>query len=395
MCKKEKKICSIGIWDESVPGITFDKDNVSNYAKIQQKLSETYPRGEKGLLNWEEIIKNVSIARGNGKYDCVVGVSGGVDSSYLLYILKIKYGLNPLAVTLDNGWNTDVAVGNIKTITNALNIDLETFVIDYEEIKDLLRSYMYACIPWIDIPTDVAIKSVMYKIALRENVKYIFRGNDFRSEGKQPREWTYSDNRQLRYIHKKFGKLKKLKSYPYLPFRKIIYAGFIRGIKDIRPFYYLDYNKSTARSFLENEYGWKYYGGHHHENLFTKFAMSVWLPEKFGIDKRIINLSAQIVSGQETREKALLEISKPAINEKIKLELVSYVLKKLDLSEKEYATIIKQTNKTYRDYPNYEKFLFFILKYLQPMIQLVYSQKPMTFVEMEVNSNNKEVNNKI
>jgi hypothetical protein len=224
----------------------------------------------------------------------------------------------------------------------------------------------------------------MYKVALKEGIKYVFRGNDFRTEGKQPREWTYSDDRQLKYIHRKFGRLPKLKTYPYLPFWKIIYAGFIRGIKDIRPYYYLDYSKSEAKIFLEKQFGWRYYGDHHHENIYTKFVMAYWLPEKFGIDKRIINLSAQVISGLISRERALREIENPALNDDQKVEIKSYVLKKLDLSEMEFEQVMKSKNKSFRDYPNYEKLLFFILKYLKPLISLVYPQMPMTFVEMKM-----------
>lgn len=381
---KDSKICSLGIWDSSVPGISFDESGVSNYAKIQLKLMENYPRGKKGEDDWAKIVADVKKNR-KGKYDCIVGISGGVDSSYLLYLLKIEYGLSPLAVTLDNGWSTDIAVKNIRKITTALDIDLETYVINYQEIKDLLRSYMYAGLPWIDMPTDVAIKSVMYKYAAQENVKYIFRGNDFRSEGKQPRPWTYGDDRQLRYLHKRFGRLKNLNSFPYLPFYKIISAGFLKRIKDIRPYYYIDYNKEHAKAFLESQFGWEYYGGHHHENIFTKFAMSVWLPNKFGIDKRVINLSAQVLAGTMSRQQAIYELQRPALDREEQDKLTSYVIKKLDISGEEYVKIFNSPNKSYRDYPNLESQLFFILKFFKPLIKLVYAQRPMTFVEMEVN----------
>lgn len=376
--------CALGIWNSSVPGISFDEKGVSNYAKIQLKLMETYPRGKEGEEAWNKIVANVKKDR-KGKYDCIVGISGGVDSSYLLYLLKVKYGLNPLAVTLDNGWGTDVAVKNIRRMTTALSIDLETYVINYEEIKDLLRSYMYAGLPWIDMPTDVAIKSVMYRYAIQENVKYIFRGNDFRSEGKQPRPWTYGDHKQLKYIHQKFGRLKNLKTFPYLPLHKIIYAGFIKRIKDIRPYYYLEYNKQDARNILEEQFGWEYYGGHHHENIFTKFVMSVWLPNKFSIDKRIINLSAQVMAGAITRQNALYEIASPSLSSQDQETLTDYVLKKLDITKEEYLKIFNAPNKNYRDYPNLEPQMFLILKFLSPLIRMVYVQRPMTFLEMEIN----------
>jgi len=379
------KICSLGLWDESVPDIRFDKDGVSNYAQIQKILMEKYPRGEKGLQDWNGIVDRVKKVGKSKRYDCVIGVSGGVDSSYLLHLLKKKYNLNPLAVTVDNGWSSDIAVKNIKKMTDALDIDLETYVIDYEEIKDLFRSYMFASLPWIDMPTDMAIKAMMYTIALKENIKYVFRGNDFRTEGKQPREWTYGDNKMLKHVHKRFGRIKKLKTYPYLPFSKIIYAGFVRKIKDIRPFYYLDYSKKMAKEFLIKEYDWQDYGGHHHENLFTKYSMSCWLPDKFDIDKRIINLSAQVMSGFLSRKDAIVEINESPIAEKEKSSLMVYIKKKLDISDDEYKKIIELENKSYKNYPNNENIIKFLLENFSFFIKLVYKQKPMTFIEMEVN----------
>ena len=168
-------------------------------------------------------------------------------------------------------------------MTTALNIDLETYVIDYEEIKDLMRAYMNAGLPWIDMPTDLAIKAVLYKIASREKIKYILRGNDFRSEVTQPREWTYGDGKQLKFIHNKFGKA-NLRSFPNYNLSDLLYCSLIKGIKSMYPFYYLDYQKKTAQYFLQKEFNWEYYGGHHFENIFTRFAISYWLYEKFAID---------------------------------------------------------------------------------------------------------------
>ena len=283
------KVCSKGIWDDSIPGIIFDEKGASNFCKLQEQMMQDYPRGSKGELDWNNLVSEMKEAGKNNKYDCIIGVSGGVDSSYLLHIAH-ENGLRPLAVNLDNGFNSEIAVQNIYKVTKKLNIDLETYVIDYEEIKDLLRSYMKASMPWIDGPTDLAIKAVMYKVANLVDVKFILRGNDFRSEGKQPKEWTYSDDKQLKYLHKRFGNGIKLKTYPTLPYYKIAYFGLVKKIRDVRPFYYLDYQKQMAKDLLVELYDWRDYGGHHHENLFTKFAMAYWLPLKFGIDKRKINL---------------------------------------------------------------------------------------------------------
>ena len=384
------QICSKGIWNDTVPGIKFDTEGISNYYYLQKTLEINFPRGEEGQVIWKQYVEEVKQRGKKNKYDCIIGVSGGVDSSYLLHLAKIVYGLRPLAVNLDNGWNSDIAVKNIKKITNKLNIDLETYVIDYEEIKDLMRTYMKASMPWIDTPTDRAIKGALYKIANRENIKYILRGNDFRSEGKQPREWTTSDHKQLKYLHKKFGAGIKLKTYPPLNNHRLFYYGYIRKIKEIRPYYFIEYKKGDAKRFLTDVYEWEDYGGHHHENLFTKFSMSYWLYRKFDIDKRLINLSAQVVSGAITRVDALEQVAKPFDNEKNQEDLKNYVVKKLDFTEEEFQIIWNQPNKHYFKYPNSFKLIQKILKYGGPLISRVYKLRPMSFYEMEMRNDNRE-----
>ena len=378
----DKRICSIGIWDSTIPGIEFDENGVSNFCRLQQKMIADHPRGEKGEKDWQKIVANMK-AKGKGRpYDCIVGVSGGVDSSYLLYKLK-NDGLRPLAVNLDNGFNSQIAVQNIFKVTKALNIDLETYVVDYQEIKALLRAYMKASLPWIDTPTDLAIKAVMYKYALQEGVKFIVRGNDFRSEGKQPKEWTYSDSKQLKYIYRKFEGKPRLKTFPKWSFIKMIYAGVIKKIKDIRPFYYIEYSKQDAKRFLQEKYDWVDYGGHHHENLFTKFVMAYWMPEKFGIDKRKINLSAQVVSGHIGRDNALEIISEPFADERELQELKTYTIKKLDLDEAEFEKIWNRPNKKTFDYPSNYNLIFKYIGYLKPILSRLYSFTPMSVTASE------------
>ncbi len=377
------KYCAKGLWNETIPNINFNSDGVSNFCDLQELMMSQYPRGEKGKADWKKIVNTIKSKRGKSKYDCVVGVSGGVDSSFLLVILKSE-GLNPLAVNLDNGFNSKIAVQNIFKVTKALDIDLETFVVDYEEMKDILRSYMKASLPWIDAPTDLAIKAVMYKVAIKEGIKYIIRGNDFRSEGKQPKEWTYIDNKQLRFIHKKFGSGIKLKSYPMLSFFTMIYSAFFRRTKDIRPYYYIDYDKDNAKKILSRDYGWTDYGGHHHENLFTKFVMAYWLPKKFNIDKRIINLSAQILSGNISREQGMIQINSPFEDEKELDDLKTYVSKKLGISTDEFQLIWSRKNKDTFDYPsNYNLIIKFSITFSY-VIKKVFDYKPMAIIEHEV-----------
>jgi N-acetyl sugar amidotransferase len=376
------RICSISVLDESVPGIVFDENGISNYAKLFQKLIIAYPRGEEGNLTWLKIVEKIKTESKNRQYDCIIGVSGGTDSSYLLHIAQV-YKLHPLAVNLDNGWNSDIAVKNIKKMTCQLGIDLETYVIDYEEIKDLLRAYMLAGLPWIDIPTDLAIKAVLYKIAAHEGIKFILRGNDFRSEGSQPEEWTYGDGRQLNAIHKRYGMV-RLNTFPNYTLSNLFYYGFFKKIKSIYPFYYLDYNKRKAQDFLTRTYGWEYYGGHHHENLFTKFAISYWLYEKFGIDKRKITLSAQILSKEITKETAIAEIKKKPYDPEEIDRMINFVLKKLDLSLEQFQSIMKEKNHSFYDYPSYNFIFTKMLFIAKPVLDLVFIHKPQSIFQAEM-----------
>jgi len=343
------KRCARGIWDETLPGIQFNEKGVSNYYRIFERFSELYPKGDGSESLWAEFVTSI---RKNGKgnrYDCIIGVSGGTDSSYLLH-LAAELGLRPLAVTFDNGWSSDIAVSNIKCLTDALGIDLETYVVDYEEMKDILKSYMKAGLPWIDFPTDHAIKSILYKTAKKEGIRYILIGQDFRSEGMQPSEWSYSDSKQLRFIQKKFG-TRKIKSLPTISYFEQIWLGYVKGIKMVYPFFFINYNKQDAQKLLIEKYGWQNYGGHHHENLFTKFAIAYWMIRKFGIDKRIITLSAQVVSGVISREEALSHIDQPPYDP-IQIERDKfYTIKKLGLSDAEFDVIWKGQEHSIYDYP--------------------------------------------
>src|ERR1035437_1839048 len=373
--------CAIGLWDESVPGIRFDENGVSNYAKMFKEFVELYPRGERGLEEWEEWLKRIRKGGKNKKYDCIVGVSGGTDSCYLLYLAK-KQGLRPLAVNLDNGFSSKIAVDNIKKVTNALKIDLETYVIDYEEVKAVLRAYIKASLPWIDGPTDLAIKAALYRIAEREGVNYIFNGSDFRSEGKQPTEWTYSDARQLLYLLKKYEHI-KLKSFPYYTIFQFIRFGYLKKIKMLRPYYYLDYEKRVAQEFLKREYNWEYYGGHHHENIFTRFAISYWLPKKFGIDKRVITLSALVLNGEISREQALDELKQDPYDAGEMQYDKEYVLKKLEMTNEEFEECFSNPNKYYYDYPSYMKLLKTFNKLSISGIKKILPFTPSIFIESQ------------
>ena len=377
-----KQICIKGVWDSSVPNIEFNKKGISNYYQLYKNLENNYPRGNEGLKQWDRIIKKIKQAGRGKKYDCIVGFSGGTDSSYILHLAK-DYNLRVLAVNLDNGWGSSIANSNIKKMLEQLEFDLFTYVINYNEMKKILRAYVKSCLPWIDIPTDLAIKSSLHKVAAKEGVKYIFMGNDFRSEGTQPTEWTYGDGRQLRHIVKKFENI-RLKTYPNLTLFNMIYYKVFKKIKVVYPFYYINYNKQDAQELLEKKYNWEYYGGHHYENIYTKFAITYLLFEKFKIDKRKITFSAQILNNKMTREEALAKLNDIPYNKKeIKFDL-DYFLSKLDLSNEEFKKIMNRCNKSFYDYPSYYQFLKKFRKVIDPITAKIFNYRPMTFFQMDI-----------
>ena len=234
------------------------------------------------------------------EFDCIIGLSGGVDSSYLVYIAKVKLGLRPLVVHVDCGWNSELAVKNIENIIKSLDLELHTFVVNWEEMKDLQRSFFKASLPDQDIPQDHAIFSALYKFADENNIKYAFNGVNFATESILPVSWGYQamDLRHIKSIHNRFGE-RELKEYPSVNFfQRYIYFNLIKNMKIISPLNYLNYRKNEAIEILTKELGWQYYGGKHHESRFTKFFQSYYLPFKFHFDKRRAHLSSLIVSGQ-------------------------------------------------------------------------------------------------
>jgi N-acetyl sugar amidotransferase len=342
--------CSRCVLDSTVKDIWFDQNNECKYCKIHDELEIIHPLDNNSDIVLSQIIKKI-IKDGKGrKYDCIAGVSGGRDSTYTLLTAK-RLGLRPLAVHFDNGWNSEISVKNIKKACEKLNVDLVTIVADWEEFKDLQVSFLKAATPDADIPTDYAIYSVLYHMADKEGVRYILNGHSFRTEGTSPISWTYMDPLYVKSVHKRFGKIKKFKSFPHMTFLKLQYYIWIKGIKEIRLMEHMHYNKNSVDTELAEYLDWQYYGGHHHENLYTKFFQSYYLPEKFNIDKRKTELSALVRSGQISREEALKIIETNPY--KIDPGVVKYTLSKLGLSEDEWYEIMKSPNKTHDDYPTY------------------------------------------
>ena len=363
MINSNLKICSKCIYDESVGGIYFDEKGICNYCHLIDDLKEEYGTGkQKGLQQLESLVNTVKKSGKNKKYDCVVGVSGGTDSSYMLYLIK-SWGLRPLAVHYDNTWNSAIATENIMKVLNKLDIDLYTHVVNNSEVDDIFRSFFKAGVAEIEGSTDLALAEVLYRAANKYGVKYIFEGHSFVTEGISPLRGNYFDGKYISSIHKLFGK-RKMDTYPLMTFFRFIWWSCFARIRKIRPFWYLDYSKEEARAFLEKEYDWKYYGGHHLENRMTAFYHSVYCPQKFGIDWRNNTISAQAREGKISREDAWnLYNTDPVIEE----ELVSYFIKRLKLSKDEYDSIMNEPPNYWTQFPTYKKRfeilkpLFFIL----------------------------------
>ena len=349
-------ICKKCIFDSSIFNIEFDENGVCNYCKMIDDLSAQYGTGEKcGEIQFNEIISRIKHSGKRKKYDIVVGVSGGTDSSYMLVIAK-NHGLRPLAVHYDNTWNTATATQNIRKITTALDVDLYTHVCNNQEADDVFKSFFYAGVPEIDGSTDIALAEVMYRAASKFGIKYVFEGHSFIEEGVAPMGKAYVDGGYIKDIHNKFGKI-KMKTFPNMTFGKFIYWTVFKKIKKIRPFWYLPYSKLDARKYLEENFKWEYYGGHHLENRMTAFHHSFYTPLKFNLDQRNNTLAAAVRNGKLSRKQALDKYKEPLI---IEDGILEYVMKRFCISETEFWTIMNGEKKFYTDYKTYKKrFEFF------------------------------------
>lgn len=348
---RTKQICKRCIYDSNVPNISFDQSGICNYCRLIEQLEHEYgTKTELGAAKLASVVEEIKRKGKDKKYDCVVGVSGGTDSSYLLH-LAVKFGLRPLAVHYDNTWNTSTATENIKKVTAKLNVDLYTYVVDNKEIDDIIRSFFFAGVPELDGPTDIALAEVLYRVAARFNVTYILEGHSFQAEGVSPIGTMYIDGRYIRTIHKEFGKI-KMKTFPNMPLHRFLYWILFRRIKKIRPLWYVRYSKDEARKLLSNLYGWEYYGGHHLENRITAFHHTVYQPQRFKIDQRNNSLSAAVRSGLMSREAALLEYEKPIVPDP---ELIAYFKKRLGLSDSQYQLAMEAPLKYFWHYKTYKR----------------------------------------
>jgi N-acetyl sugar amidotransferase len=365
--------CSISVMDNIAdPDITFDEKGICNYSKVfEHELPKNVPENPGTEL--ERMIVEIKKSGKNKPYDCLTGISGGVDSSYLIYIAK-KWGLRPLIVHFDNGWNSEIAVGNINRIIAKTGFDLYTLVVDWEEFKDLQLSYIKSGVIDLEVPTDHAIYATWYTLAKKFGIRFVLNGNNFLTESIMPSSWIFNkgDSINLRNIHKAFG-TRKLKSYPlFKPFDQLWYEIFYK-VKVVKPLNYLDFNKSNAKELLKKEFGWVDYGGKHFESFYTKFYQAFILPEKFNIDKRKAHLSNLILSGQISKEAALVELNEPIYNEKELFRDKEYFLKKLGLDESFFDRYLKSPQIPHQQYgvQPFLKDIYPVLKLARPFYQIL------------------------
>ena len=353
-----EEICTRCIMDTTVNGIEFDEKGVCTFCHIHDELEEKFSLNSNIENELNVIIEKIKKDGKRKKYDCIVGVSGGKDSSFTL-VKVVELGLNPLVVHFDNGWNSDIAVNNIKNLCSKLNVHLYTHVADWEEFKDLQKSFLYASVPDGEVPTDWVITSVLHKIASKEKIRYIIGGNTFRTEGTTPLTWTYQDPTYINHIQKTFGK-KKIRSFPIMNTLQFFYFSIIKRIRWLRILYYIPYNEKEAVQYLTENYGWINYGGKHFESTYTKFFQSYILTRKFNIDKRKLHFSALIRSNQMDRDIALNKIQEDPYEGG--LESIVYTLKKLNITEKEFDKLMHEEPKSFMNYRSLYKLILFLKK---------------------------------
>lgn len=351
------------------PNLTIDENGYCNHCHWY--LSEATIFLKQGNEAETLLAKTVAKIKEYGKnknYDCLIGLSGGVDSSYVAYKAK-QLGLRALCVHFDNGWNSEYAVMNIQNIVNKLDFDLYTYVINWEEFKDLQIAYLKASVIDIEVLTDHAIYGTMFKIAKDNDIKYVLGGHNVVTEGILPYHWTYNkkDYINIKAIHKEYGSL-KLNTFPFLD-RKM--KRFIEksGIEFVNYLNWMPYVKDEIKQLLQKELGWKDYGGKHYESIWTRFYQGYILPVKFGVDKRKAHLSTLICSGQMTREQALEEMKNPPYEEsQLKIDK-EFVLKKLELTEEAFNTIMREPIRSHRDFETEGSFFNYypVLKPLKPL----------------------------
>lgn len=355
---KAYKRCARCVMDTTDDKITFNSGGVCDHCQAYDALvaSDNNPfvvRDE----HLQKLLSNIKATQANREFDCILGLSGGLDSSYMLHLLVTKFNLRPLVFHVDAGWNTDTAVHNIQCLVEKLGLDLFTDVIDWEEMRQFQLAWFRSGLPMLDIPQDMAFVASMYRFAHSHGIKYIINGGNVATEFiRNPKQWIYfgTDPLLLNDVTRKFCDI-KLKTFPISNiFWHKFYLKYIRGVKVIKPLNYIRYNKDSAERELSENYGWRPFRQKHFESRFTKFYEGYWLPERFGFDPRLPQLSSLILSGQIPREQALELLSRPALTaDEIEVEW-EFVAQKLGISLDELQKLFNDPRKTYKDYRNME-----------------------------------------
>lgn len=356
MTARRYQICANCIMDTSDTSLTFDERGWCEYCcNFERNIKPNWHPGEEGIREVTPLIEKIK-AEGRGRdHDCLIGISGGLDSSYVTYVAKEKFGLRPLMFHCDTGWNSDLGVSNIQKIIEGLNLDLVTEVVDWQEMKDLQRAFFKAQVPFVDTPQDLALFSALYNFAAKNGFKYVITGGNNSTECvRECLDWTYfsTDMRQVRDIHARFGS-RPLKTFPTCDiFKYRIYYRWLKGIQVTKLLDYVSFTKESAIAELREKFGWQPYPQKHYESRFTRFYESYWTPTKFGYDKRRAYLSSLILTDQMTRDEALERISKPELNDDTMMQDFEYVATKLDWTADEFRSIYQGANKSFRDYKN-------------------------------------------
>ena len=346
-----KTTCTRCVYDDTLPNITFDAHGVCNYCHTHDSLCEQYPAGEAGRAAIEKIATTIRTA-GKGKtYDCIVGVSGGCDSSYLLYVAKEVMRLRPLAVHFDNTWNAPIATENMHNIVKKLDVPLEIYTVDPKEFDDIYRSFFLAGVPDVEAPTDIGLAAVLNRVAEKHKIHYVIEGHNFRTEGISPLGWLYNDGKYIESVHDIFGTLPR-KTYPNMSLSAQLRWMLLRRIRKIRPLWNMDYNKDDIKRFLHENFDWQWYGGHHLENRLTAFWHSYFTPRRYNINTRMLGFAAMVRSEKMLRGDALAELNKPFYLEE---GLVNTLMDRFNITDSEFERWMTMPKKTYRDYKTYKK----------------------------------------
>lgn len=354
--QREYQICTNCIMDTSDPDITFDERGRCDYCRnYYENILPNWHPGEKGEAMIRPLIEKIKQEGKDKEHDCIIGISGGLDSSYVAHVAVKKFGLRPLMFHCDTGWNSDLGVSNIQKIIEGLGLDLHTEVVNWEEMKDLQIAFFKSQVPTTDTPQDLALFSAIYNFAAKHGFKYIITGGNHSTEVvRESLEWTYfsTDMRQVKDIHRRFG-TRKLETFPTCDILKykLLYR-WVKGVQVIKLLDNVRFIKKEAIKELSDVYGWRPYPQKHYESRFTRFYESYWTPRKFGYDKRRAYFSSEILTGQLTREEALERIARPELDEETMARDFEYVAKKLGLTVGQLKEIFEGENKNFRDYKN-------------------------------------------